>query len=76
MAAPQVIVVAFLLSHSRRVEALLVTLLLVAQGAMMPILVREPRKRAPLYNATGTTFYVLGMLVSAFAMRALLAAGK
>jgi chlorophyll synthase len=76
MAAPQVIVVGFLLSHSRRVEALLVTLLLVAQGVMMPILVREPRKRAPLYNATGTTFYVLGMLVSAFAVRAILAAGK
>jgi chlorophyll synthase len=39
----------------------------------MPFLVREPRKRAPLYNATGTSFYVSGMMVSAFAMRALLA---
>ena len=39
---------------------------------MMPMLVKAPRKRAPLYNATGTTFYVLGMLASAFAIRDLL----
>jgi len=44
----------------------------VAQAAMMPMFVRQPRKRAPLYNATGTSCYVAGMLVSAFAMRALL----
>jgi len=32
-------------------------------------LLAHPREQAPFYNATGTTLYVLGMLVSAFAMR-------
>ena len=36
---------------------------------LMPRLLRDPRGRAPWYNATGTTLYVLGMLVTAFALR-------
>jgi chlorophyll synthase len=32
-------------------------------------LLEKPRERAPWYNATGTSLYVLGMLVSAFAVR-------
>ena len=31
--------------------------------------VSSPRASAPLYNATGTTFYVLGMLTAACAVR-------
>jgi len=31
----------------------------------------DPRGRAPWYNGTGTTLYVLGMLVTAFALRGL-----
>ncbi len=69
MAAPQVVVVAILVSGGSKLEAAMVALLLALQLALMPALVREPRKRAPFYNATGTTFYVLGMLASAFAMR-------
>jgi chlorophyll synthase len=30
----------------------------------------QPRERAPWYNGTGTTLYVIGMLVSAFALAA------
>ena len=71
MALPQVAVIALLLDSGRRFEATVVALLLGAQVVVMPLLVREPRRRAPLYNATGTTFYVAGMMVSAFAMRAL-----
>ena len=37
---------------------------------LMPRLLRAPREQAPWYNATGTTLYVLGMLVAAFALRA------
>ena len=73
MAAPQLVVIGMLWSNGRTVEACIVAGLLLAQGVLMPMLVREPRKRAPLYNATGTTFYVLGMLASAFGVRALLA---
>ena len=49
------------------------SIVLALQLALMPLLVSNPRKRAPLYNATGTSLFVSGMLVSAFAMRALLA---
>jgi chlorophyll synthase len=31
-------------------------------------LLADPRARAPWYNATGVSLYVLGMLVSAFAL--------
>jgi chlorophyll synthase len=34
----------------------------------MARLLRDPRKYAPWYNATGTSLYVLGMLVSGFAI--------
>ena len=36
----------------------------------MTRLVKDPRGQAAFYNATGTTLYVLGMLISAFALRA------
>jgi chlorophyll synthase len=71
MAAPQVVVVALLASEDARRAAAIVATVLVAQLALMPMLVRDPRKRAPLYNATGTTLFVSGMMVSAFAVRAL-----
>lgn len=73
MAAPQVVVMGLLWANGRIWETGIVAVLLLAQFSLMPMLVREPRKRAPFYNATGTTFYVLGMLVSGFGVRALLA---
>ncbi|MGF1466625.1 MAG: chlorophyll synthase ChlG [Sandaracinaceae bacterium] len=75
MAAPQLVVIGLLATRGHPISAALVSGLLIAQAAMMPLLVREPRRRAPLYNATGTTFFVLGMLVSAFAVRSELALG-
>ena len=35
---------------------------------LMVRLLRDPKQYAPWYNATGTTLYVIGMLVSAFAV--------
>jgi chlorophyll synthase len=72
MGIPQIAVIALLFSQGRRFEATVVSIVFGLQVALMPMLVRDPRKRAPLYNATGTSLYVSGMLVSAFAMRALL----
>jgi chlorophyll synthase len=69
MAAPQLVVIGLLWSGQHVVHAWVVAGLLVGQLAMMPSLVKEPRQRAPLYNATGTTLYVIGMMVSAFAVR-------
>jgi chlorophyll synthase len=72
MACPQVIVVAMLLKEGRPTHAAIVAGVLLGQFALMPMLLRDPRKRAPLYNATGTTLYVSGMMTAAFAMRSLL----
>ena len=76
MALPQVVVVAMLLKQGKPTHAAIVAGVLLGQVALMPMLVRNPLKRAPLYNATGTTLYVSGMMTSALAMRALLAAGS
>jgi len=38
----------------------------------MAKLLADPKARAPWYNATGTSLYVLGMLASAFALHVLL----
>ena len=46
--------------------------LLVLQVLAMRKMLRDPRALAPWYNGTGVTLYVLGMLASAFAVRALL----
>jgi len=68
MAAPQVVVIALLLAWGRPIHAAIVTALLLLQLALMVRLLREPRERAPWYNATGTSLYVLGMLAAAFAL--------
>ncbi len=74
MAVPQAVVIVLLVGWERPYHAGIVFLLLAAQAALMVRLLQAPRERAPWYNATGTTLYVLGMLVSAFAVRALVGA--
>jgi chlorophyll synthase len=69
MALPQVLVVALLLDWGAPGHALAVALLLAAQLAMMPRFVARPRERATWYSGFGVTLYVVGMLVSAFALR-------
>jgi chlorophyll synthase len=75
MAAPQVVVVALLAIWGFWLHALAIALLLGVQAALMVRLLDSPKARAPWYNATGTSLYVIGMLVAAFALRSLLAAG-
>jgi chlorophyll synthase len=69
MAAPQIVVIGLLVSWDRPLHAVGVAALLVGQFALMRRLLGDPRAEAPFYNATGTTLYVLGMLLSAFALR-------
>jgi chlorophyll synthase len=68
MAAPQVVVVALLLSWGFPLHGAIVAALLLAQALLMVRLLQSPRARAPWYNATGTTLYVLGMLADALAL--------
>jgi len=71
MALPQIVVVALLAHWGAPAHAALVGLLLGVQLMLMSRLLDDPRGRAPWYNGTGITLYVVGMLVSAFALRAL-----
>ncbi len=71
MALPQLAVIGLLVAWDRPVHAAVVGVLLVAQAAAMVRLLDDPRRFAPWYNGTGVTLYVLGMLASAFAVRAL-----
>ena len=68
MTVPQLIVIALLLQWQSPFHALGVAALLIAQAFLMRRLLKDPKGQAAFYNATGTTLYVLGMLVSAFAV--------
>jgi chlorophyll/bacteriochlorophyll a synthase len=69
MAAPQLVVIWLLLSWGLFWAAGIVGLLVLTQLALMVRLLADPRGRAPWYNATGTSLYVLGMLACALALR-------
>ena len=71
MAVPQVVVVALLVAWGEPFHAAAVSLLLLAQLGLMVRLLRRPRDLAPWYNATGTSLYVIGMVISAFALAAM-----
>jgi chlorophyll synthase len=71
MAVPQIVVVALLLTWQRPFYAAAVGILVVTQLFLMAHFLRSPRERAPWYNGTGISCYVLGMLISAFALAAI-----
>ncbi|MEY2882926.1 MAG: hypothetical protein RL490_650, partial [Pseudomonadota bacterium] len=71
MAIPQAIVAVLLARWGSPFVAALVMLSIAFQFLLMQRLLSDPAKHAPFYNATGTTLYVLGMLVSAIGLRAL-----
>ncbi len=70
MALPQVAVIGLLLAWGHPLHAAGIVALLGVQGALMIRFLSDPKRLAPWYNGTGTTLYVLGMLIAAFALRA------
>jgi chlorophyll synthase len=68
MAAPQALVIAALVSWERPWHALAVTAVLGAQLWAMRRLLQDPARHAPWFNGTGVLLYVIGMLISAFAL--------
>lgn len=70
MAVPQVFVIAGLISIGAPVHALAVAGLLIGQVICMRTLLRDPEGRAAWYNGTGVGMFVLGMLITAFAIGA------
>ena len=73
MAVPQVAVVVLLTNWGRPPHAVFVGLLLMAQLLLMQRFMQAPRQNATWFSALGVTFYVAGMLVSAFAVATLTA---
>jgi chlorophyll synthase len=69
MALPQLVVVALLLFWGLPIYATVIAISLAVQLYLMTRLLENPRDKAPWYNATGVSLYVLGMLVAAIALR-------
>jgi len=75
MAFPQAIVLALLLGWGVPLHALAVAALLTIQLLLMWRFLQKPVERATWYSALGVNFYVLGMLISAFAVGAMARGG-
>ncbi len=75
MALPQIAVYAVLVSHGALWHALGVATVIFLQVLMMPRLLSDPIRHALWYSGFGVMLYVTGMMIAAFALRALGAAG-
>ena len=69
MVVPQLIVSLLLFTWSAPVYGVIILAMTAGQVLLMRRLVRDPEAYAPWYNATGTSLYVFGMMVAAFALR-------
>jgi chlorophyll/bacteriochlorophyll a synthase len=73
MILPQFVVVGLLMSWGQPIHAAIVTALIVCQGWMMRRFLQAPTARALWYSGFGVPLFVLGMMVSALALRAIVA---
>ena len=73
MLAPQLLVIALLLAWSQPLHAAAVAVLVALQVRMMLRFIAAPRDKALWYSGFGVPLYVLGMMITAFAIRGLLA---
>lgn len=69
MALPQALVVALLAIWGAPVAALAIAALLIGQFAIMRVFLSDPTGRATWYSGVGVPFYVVGMMIAAFALR-------
>jgi chlorophyll synthase len=69
MALPQLVVVALLFVWGLPIYGTVIAISLAVQLYLMSRLLENPRAKAPWYNATGVSLYVLGMLIAAIALR-------
>jgi chlorophyll synthase len=69
MAVPQIVVIALLLYWDAPLHAAGVGALLMGQAVLMSWFLAKPVDRALYYSGFGVPLFVLGMLVSAFALR-------
>ena len=72
MAIPQFIVVLLLyIWIGPSLYGIVISALILGQVWAMQVMMSDPKEKASWYNATGVTMYVSGMMVCAFALRAL-----
>jgi chlorophyll synthase len=71
MVIAQIAVAGLLFLWDRPVHAGVIIVLLIGQMMMMQRLLRRPAELDVWYNALGVPLYVLGMMVSALAIRSL-----
>ena len=71
MIAPQVVVILCLIAWARPIHALSIGALLALQLVLMDHFLQQPSERARWYSGFGVPLFVIGMLVSAFALRGL-----
>jgi chlorophyll synthase len=71
MIVPQIFVILALAKWGQSTQAAIVLMLLLGQLWAMSVMLKDPKAKAPWYNATGVLMYVSGMMVSAFALRAM-----
>jgi chlorophyll synthase len=70
MAAPQLLVVVLLVDWNQPIHAGAVAALLALQFVLMRRFLAQPTERAVWYSGFGVPLFVVGMMVSAFALRA------
>ena len=73
MAVPQAIVIALLFAWDKPAHAIAVGVVLLIQLLLMVRFLQSPRERATWFSGLGVSVYVTGMMISAFAVRGLLA---
>ena len=69
MGMAQVLVIALLVIWGKPIHAGLISVLLLGQFYAMVTLLKDPKGKAPWYNATGIAMYVSGMMITAIALR-------
>ena len=63
------LVIALLVIWGKPIHAGLISVLLLGQFYAMVTLLKDPKGKAPWYNATGIAMYVSGMMITAIALR-------
>jgi chlorophyll synthase len=76
MIVPQLVVVGLLFSWVQPVHAATIAGLVMVQITLMVRFLEDPVARATWLSALGVTVYVSGMMVSAFAARAVIVANS
>ena len=71
MLAPQIVVVALLLSWNTYLHAAMLFMMIFFQVFLMRIFLSKPLEKAIFYSAFGVPVFVSGMMIAAFALRSI-----